>query len=366
MPVLDGIRAIAVMTVIVAHAGLDRIVPGGFGVTIFFFLSGYLITSLMRLENLKTGTVSLAGFYARRLLRITPPLYITLCFSALVVAFGLFPTDGPFWNGGPVSPLAVLSQFLLFQNYAHFWGDPIDLPITGLWSLAVEEHYYLIFPLLYLLVLRRLTQRGQVAVCAAICAAALGFRLYHAATLPNFGTNYVWTHTRIDSILFGACLALANNPTQDEHAWRPRGWQAFAALGTIGLTLFVRDEWFRQTWRYTVQGGALYVLFGFALSNRGWVAAALASGPARMIARYSYTLYLVHTLLMGLALRWLPGLSWWPAMAVGILASFVYSMTIYAWVERPLAKLRRELHRERTGSSPHGALPPRAAEMEMG
>ncbi|CAN5212923.1 hypothetical protein BH10PSE13_BH10PSE13_22760 [soil metagenome] len=341
MPVLDGIRAVAVSIVLVAHGGLERLVPGGLGVTIFFFLSGFLITSLMRSENARTGTVSLSAFYTRRVLRIMPPLWITLLVSATLVFSGLYPVDDAFGTGRPISALGMVSQAFLFVNYDYFWGQPNALPITGLWSLAIEEHYYLVFPLFYLLVLRKLPPRGQVAVCLAICAAALGFRLYNAATMTDFSANYVWTHTRMDSILLGACLALANNPAQDRDAWRPAGWQAMAALALMAATLVVRDEWFRQTWRYTLQGGALYVLFGYALSDHGWVARVLTSAPAKLVARYSYTLYLVHILLIGLFLRWLP---WWPAVAVAMAVSFLYAMAMHAWVERPLANLRRRLH----------------------
>ena len=78
IPSLDGLRAVAFLLVFVAHSGLDNVVPGGFGVTVFFFLSGYLITTILRIEAQKTGTISLGKFYLRRAFRILPPLYVTL------------------------------------------------------------------------------------------------------------------------------------------------------------------------------------------------------------------------------------------------------------------------------------------------
>src|SRR5687768_16024360 len=91
VPELEGIRAIAVAIVFVSHVGFGHIVPGGLGVTIFFFLSGYLITSLLRSEAAACGRIDLWRFYVRRTLRIMPPLYITLLFSGLLVAIGLAP-----------------------------------------------------------------------------------------------------------------------------------------------------------------------------------------------------------------------------------------------------------------------------------
>jgi peptidoglycan/LPS O-acetylase OafA/YrhL len=344
IPALDGMRAIAVLVVMIAHAGFNKIVPGGFGVTIFFFLSGYLITTLMRVENDSTGQVSLRDFYLRRLFRIVPPLYVTLLLSAFLVHSGIYPKIGLFGDYSHVELAGALSQFFFIQNYAHFWGDPTALPITGVWSLAVEEHFYLAFPLLYVLVLRHLPGRSQAAVCLALCAAVLAIRVYSAETLPDFSTNYVFTHTRIDSILFGSCLAVANNPALDRDPWRPSGWHALAALVFLAGVIVVRDDYFRETYRYTLQGIGLYVLFGYAISNRGWVHAALASAPARLVARYSYTLYLIHVLLIGQMLRWLP---WWPAVAVAMVLSFVYAAAMYRWIEKPLGDLRRRLRHGR-------------------
>jgi peptidoglycan/LPS O-acetylase OafA/YrhL len=95
LPCLDGIRGLAFLLVFVAHAGLGRLLPGGLGVTIFFFLSGYLITTLLRLEIEDTGTISLRNFYVRRALRILPPMYVTLCIVALLGLYGAMRVVSP-------------------------------------------------------------------------------------------------------------------------------------------------------------------------------------------------------------------------------------------------------------------------------
>ena len=109
IPSLDGLRAVSFGIVFVAHAGLDKTVPGGFGVTVFFFLSGFLITTLMRTEFEKSGGVSLRAFYLRRVLRILPPFYLVLTAAAVLTALGLL--------GGELVPNAVAAQFLHYANY---------------------------------------------------------------------------------------------------------------------------------------------------------------------------------------------------------------------------------------------------------
>lgn len=338
---LDGIRTIAVGMVIVAHSGLSWLVPGGFGVTIFFFLSGFLITSLLRSENARDGTISLSDFYIRRVLRIMPPLYITLVFCWIIVQLKLV-------SGQPLIALSVFSQFTFFVNYASIWGDPLGyggLPITSVWSLAVEEHYYLVFPVFYLVFLRKLSPRDQIMICLMVCALALAFRFLNVAMLQDYTVNYRWTHTRIDSIMLGAGLALYGNPVMDKAAWRPNGWYALTAVAMIGLSLAVRDPIFRETVRYSIQNASLYVLFAYALSNEGWVAQALSSSISKAIARYSYTLYLVHSPMFGIfeKVEFLPHIV---AVALALASSWIFADLMFRLVERPLAQWRRNaVHR---------------------
>src|SRR5277367_1367766 len=128
-PVLDGIRAVAFGLVFVAHVGFDRIVPGGFGVTVFFFLSGYLITTLLRLEAERTGTVSLRGFYIRRAFRILPPLYITIAFTLFLGAVHFLDSPGN-WQA---CVSAILSSFNYFKLLApQHGGMPTGLGVV--WS----------------------------------------------------------------------------------------------------------------------------------------------------------------------------------------------------------------------------------------
>jgi peptidoglycan/LPS O-acetylase OafA/YrhL len=339
-PVLDGLRAVAIGIVFTGHSGTGG---AGLGVTVFFFLSGYLITSLLRVEMAQRGRIDLGAFYLRRTLRIMPPLYLTLLAVFLVWRLG--------WLSHPVDPWAIPAQLLFLQNYAFLWGHGEGLPVTSLWSLAVEEHFYLVFPLLYLLVLGRMPPPRAALWCLAACAVVLGVRVVNALTLEDYSGNYLWTHTRIDSILYGSCLALWNNPVLDKAPWRPHAWQAVLALGLLGFTFAWRDPFFRETLRYSLQGVALFVLFAFALHDKGPVSAALSSWPARRLGLYSYSLYLVHNALFKLAEQHLhlPA----PArMLVVLAAGLAYSAAMYAFIEKPAADLRRRLHERRLAAAP--------------
>lgn len=338
IPELDGIRAVAVSLVIASHAGLYGKVPGGFGVTIFFFLSGYLITSLLRIEFMKTEIVDFRAFYLRRVLRIMPPLYITL-----LILTALYPSEifGPRLNWP-----AVPWDYLFLSNYSSLWGEGGGLP-SPLWSLAIEEHFYLLFPVaFFFLAGRRLSFRQIAGVFVLVCALILCIRYATVLFVPALLTeNYVWTHTRLDSILFGCILAVYQNPLVDEDAWRPKIWHVAIASALIILTFAIRSEIFRQTLRYSIQGAALFVLFSFVL-NRGsrslnWV---LRSKPLVWIGLLSYTLYLCHMAIfkaIGSAFHLGPSL----AGILGLPIAVLYAQLMRTWVEVPILAWRRKHRR---------------------
>lgn len=335
---LDGIRAIAVLIVMVSHAGLGHIVLGGIGVTLFFALSGYLITTLLRAEFATTGRVSLRNFYLRRVLRIFPPMYICIVVFGLLTRWGIVPR--------PLNPVMVIWDALFLTNYAAlFRGGGVPMP---LWSLDVEEHFYMVFPLLFVTVLAFQPPRRSALILAALCGLALVFRLIHAATMVDYSSNYVLTHTRFDSILFGALLAVWHNPKMDADAWRP-GWLSFgAALGALAVSLAIRDPWFRETLRYTVQGVALFVVFSFVLHDRTWISRVLSSRPLWWVGILSYTLYLCHMPILLALEHHAAALDKVGVGVVGFALSFAFAYAMYRLVEQPMAAIRRRLSATKT------------------
>jgi len=326
------------MLVFLAHSGVPFI-PGGFGVTVFFFLSGYLITTLLRREGESTGHVSLKLFYVRRALRILPPFYLVLSLALVLTLLGILP--------GPFKPATLVAQVLHYSNfYVIREGWEGLLAGTGVyWSLAVEEHFYLVFPALYALMLRRsLSGRTQQALLLAGCALVLGWRCWLVFGLGNIGDRtYIGSDTRFDSMLFGCALAVWRNPALDfAVAERPSRVEILAAIAGAGLLLAsftLRDPAFRETVRYSMQGIGLYPLFFVSIRHPRWLGVQLLNlRPVRFIGTLSYSLYLLHQIMLYAAFKlpiWLPLRA---GLALGI--SLLLSVGIWRYIEKPLAKLR--------------------------
>lgn len=343
IPSLDGLRAVSFLIVFVAHAGLTG-VPGGFGVTVFFGLSGFLITTLMRMEFEKTHTVSLKAFYLRRVLRILPPFYLVLTLATVLAALGVIQ--------GALQTNAVLAQYL---HYANYWivrhGYEGQALGTGVyWSLAVEEHFYFLFPWLYL-GLRKLgiAGRSQALVLFALCGVILAWRVWlvYGQHVPMDRT-YLASDTRFDSILFGAALAVWGNPVLDGE---PKGglklWKYVLLPVSLVVLLFCfvyRDDSFRETFRYSLQGLALLPVFVVAVRAPEWAPFRVLNWkPVAFVGVLSYSLYLTHHVVLYGISHHFPG---WPGLVRGLVSlalSLGLAYTIYRLVEQPAATLRKRL-----------------------
>lgn len=343
---LDGIRASAFLLVLAGHCGL-KWVPNGFGVTVFFFLSGYLITTLLRQEWIRSGTISVSRFYIRRAFRILPPVYCAIALALAAAAVGILHAE--------VQWRAVLAIQLFLTNFAEQipgWRMPLGL--SPLWSLAVEEHFYLVFPVLYLALLRgKLSPGQQTALLGSVCGVVLLWRFVLMGGFHVFWNRvYTGTDTRLDSILFGAMMAIIANPVIDEFPSLNRKWCATAALVALPIllgTIAVRGEFFRQTARYSIQGLALAPIFFYiarypdSLPTR-W----LEWKPLTNLGDLSYALYVFHYTVMFAVNTWI---------TTSPIATLVLTFTITCalaelsrrCVERPAARLRnRVLGKSRT------------------
>ncbi len=342
IPSLDGIRAVSFMLVFVAHCGLEKIIPGGLGVTIFFFLSGYLITTLLRTEADQTGRINIRDFYIRRVLRIFPPFYLTILFGVLLHLTGVL--HGPIGSG-------VLYQSLHLANYWTVYRKMHLLPLDGIpmgsnvmWSLAVEEHFYLLFPLLYVMLRKHFRARGQTILMSTLCMAILAWRcvlVYRLGYSEN--RTFFATDTRADSILWGCIFAIAANPMLD--AKRVLGYRLGGAFAVAVLllvrTLIYRDERFRETFRYTIHGLILFPIFTAAIVyhespmfrwlNFKWV---------RQFGVLSYSLYLIHYTILYVVWARVPIHPVFQGI-IAFVVSLGLSMAMYRWVEKPFAKLRK-------------------------
>lgn len=341
-PSLDGIRALAFALVFVGHAGLGDVVPGGFGVTVFFFLSGYLITSLLRIEHDATGTFDLRQFYLRRAFRIWPPFYIVLALAVAAEVTGLV--------GGGLRANAVGAQVCHLSNYWIVWrgydGQPSG---TGVyWSLAVEEHFYLLFPWLYLGLRRAVRSAGrQALVLWGLCGLVLAWRCVLVYGLHvGEDRTYMATDTRFDSILFGCALAVHGNPMLDapsrvsDAVWK---WGLVpASLAALAFCFVFRSAAFRETFRYTIQGIALRPLFVVAMRFSTWGPMKLLNTRALAFGGVlSYVLYLVHYVVLD-ALAPIVGAGLARAV-VALVVSVSIAWAMHRFVEQPSARLRKRL-----------------------
>jgi len=297
-PALDGLRAIAVLAVMLYHGGV-AVTSGGFlGVDIFFVLSGFLITTLLLLEFDATGGLNLTAFWGRRARRLLPALFLVLVAVLLYAAF-LRGEAAASVRADTLATLFYVSNwwFIVSGNsYFDQFQDPS--PLTHTWSLAIEEQWYLLLPLVLVLLLPRVRSRAAwaaVFASLALISAATMFVLHTPGADPS--RVYYGTDTRLQALLAGAFLACILTPGAME---RFRGWARWLAplamLAVVGVVVMASD---RSEWLYS--GGFLFVaivsalLLASVVSHPGGVVArGLAWRPVVWVGRISYGLYLWH------------------------------------------------------------------------
>jgi peptidoglycan/LPS O-acetylase OafA/YrhL len=324
-PEIDGLRAVAVMLVIGYHAA-PQLLPGGFiGVDVFFVISGYLITRLV-LAELQARTFTLLGFYQRRVRRIVPALLLLLTVCYILAWFTLLP--GEFrWFGRSVLWSA---PFLANVFFAHVIGyfDPFAHynVLLHLWSLGVEEQFYLLWPMVLILALR-FGVVGRVLVAVLGTSFAISVWGAYAAPVGHF----FLPGSRAWELALGGVLA-----ARPLAAGGLRCSLAGMALIAAGALLLSADQTFPGVWAAVPAGGAALVL---AAGSRSWVSQHLLGAWAPVwVGRISYSLYLWHwPLLVFARLIWGRAL---PAAAIAavIALSFAAAWASYRLLERPLRR----------------------------
>lgn len=232
-PALDGVRAIAVVAVVLFHMAPSRL-PGGFtGVDVFFVLSGYLITSLI-LEGVERGQFSLREFYLKRALRLGPNLIVMLG-VVLGAAYWLgLPSLAQESAENGLWVLGCVSNWFILGHFGGYWGgDAAAAPLLHTWSLAVEEQFYLAFPLLLTCLLRK----SRFAALVGLCALALGsFGVCLWGTWQDPKAAYYLPHMRMWELLAGACLSGARRLIGSARGGFPLVWHRGADCWGRGLS----------------------------------------------------------------------------------------------------------------------------------
>ena len=330
IPELDGLRGVSILLVFLSHAWLQKYIPGGFGVAIFFFISGFIITKLMLGEYEESASISMIAFYLRRAFRLMPALIVftIICMGVLSysnVSFG--------W-------LEIAATLFFFANYLSIFGSFSTIgfysPLTIVWSLSVEEHFYLLWPIVFLLagagreLLIKIVVALILIVLAWRCYLVFGVGLDY---LPHYRL-YKATDTRFDAILYGVLYALLAISSGFSNFASSRLTLFFGYVLLLSGFLFRSPE-FRESFRYSVQGLGLILVFGNLIDSRSYSSRLLRSGFFQFFGRISYSLYLYHWLIFVLVQNYFGDRSFVFRVAVMLPLSIFLGWASYRWVERP-------------------------------
>ncbi|MFD1795835.1 acyltransferase family protein [Paracoccus aurantiacus] len=330
-PEIDGLRAVAVVPVILFHAGMDVFSGGYVGVDVFFVLSGYLISGII-LDDLERGRFSLLRFYERRARRILPALFLTLAICCVLAWMWLLPRDMKDFSQSVAASALFVSNLLFLRESAYFDIESDLKPLLHTWSLSIEEQYYLLFPLLFGFLFRRF--RG--ALLPAITGILLiGFiwSVWQSVASPQ--RAYFLLTTRAWELMGGvlAMLILTRHPPKVSP--RLARFLALAGLILVIGAVFTFDEGtlFPGPFALIPVAGTMLVVI-FATSDTG-IGRALASGPLVLIGLISYSAYLFHQPMLAF-LRYMsvdePGLA---NRTLLVMAVFPLAWISWKYVETP-------------------------------
>ncbi len=334
---IDGLRAVAVLAVVLYHAEPSWL-PGGFqGVDVFFVISGYLITSLLLLERRQTGTLDLVAFYARRMRRLLPALCAVVLVSVPLAAW-LIPDGHRALLRSAAASLLFVGNVYFQQTTGNYFDTPTDqVPLLHLWSLGVEEQFYFVLPPLLLLAMRWRGTRGLVTALVAASIVSLLLAEHWIQLRPSIA--FYQMPARFWELAAGGLVAMA-----------PRdrlGWRAATAFAWLGLCTILAAMALGSTMHFPGVGALATVLGTAGLlwsvhdgARIVGVDALLRARPMVFFGLISYSLYLWHWPLLAI----LRGVIWQPSLAArfGVCAvAVMLAYLSYRHVERPF---RRATH----------------------
>lgn len=306
IPGLDGVRALAVIGVLLFHGG-NPWLPGGFlGVDVFFVLSGFLISTILLQQLQWRGRIDFGAFYRGRARRLLPALIAVLALSAVLVA--TIARDGASQFREHVVP-----SLFFFANWSFIFDDQSYFEAVGrpsvlqhLWSLAVEEQFYLLWPLLLLFLFRRggrpgVARTAMVIALVSTLAMAVLSVVWNVPSAGDASRLYMGTDTHCMSLLVGAALAAVFRPGAMPRSLPPVRAAALSLIGVAATAVVIGSfAWVTESSNWLYRGGFIAVAFASAVMiavichPAAWLGAAFAIAPLRWIGLRSYGIYLYH------------------------------------------------------------------------
>jgi peptidoglycan/LPS O-acetylase OafA/YrhL len=300
---------------------------GALGVTIFFVISGYLITHLLLREHANTGTISLRNFYVRRAFRILPPCYFYILVVCILAALGYLS----------ISRIQAASALLFIWDY---FPKVKTWPLDHLWSLSVEEQFYILWPISLIACLRKSRATAQRVALACILIAPLLRVSTHFIHSDYSNQIYYMFHTRLDSLMFGCLVALSQGESWFERIYRQTSRFVYVMIGIVLLVSPLLTLRFGGAYiyvvGYSVDGFCIAIsLLWLVRNSKSPLGTALNWGPIKKIGILSYSLYIWQTLFLHDDRSFSFG-----RLAIDLGSVFACAAFSYFAVERPSLKLR--------------------------
>ncbi len=342
VPALDGLRGLALLGVLLFHA--NGALPGGYlGVDLFFVLSGFLITSLLLSEHARTGRVALAAFWARRARRLLPALVCLLPAIALYARVVAKPDELAGLRGDALATLGYVANWRAIFTHRSYWELFVaPSPLEHTWSLAIEEQFYVIWPLIVVLVLRRHTKRAVLLLSLGLAALsmALMVALFRAADTSRV---YLGTDTRAVGLLVGVALATifpldATPPPRTGRLLDVLGLASAVGLGVAWCRLRGDSALLYHGGLWLTEVAALVLIVCAVRAPRSLVARALSIRPLTLLGSVSYGAYLWHwpaNVVLTAERTHLRGLS---LQGLHFAVTFAIAAFSYRFIERPILK----------------------------
>ncbi|MDA0799414.1 MAG: acyltransferase family protein [Chloroflexi bacterium] len=331
---IDGLRAIAVLAVIFYHADFGWFSGGYVGVDVFFVISGYLIFTIIFREK-SSGNFSLLRFYERRVRRVFPALFLMLGIAFLLSLLFLYPSQRESFGSAMAAVALFLSNVYFYRNFDYFNPPTVETPLIHTWSLAVEEQFYVLFPLM-VLILWRFGQRALLGMFVLGLILSLALSQWAASAYPT--AAFYLLPTRAFELLIGILVASQYSTRDFTSISRYLGYLAFVGLGMILFAFwFFGDATPFPGWHALVPtiGGGLIVLGAKRDNLAGRL---LGSRPLVFIGLISYSLYLIHLPLFAFAR--ITSLGTPPAIVFVTLTGVAIVLATMSWrfVEQPFRR----------------------------